>query len=590
MAQRPSKSDKILAETLALYNQGQIDAAIVTLTAKKGVALKSVVGLNFYGVLLARKGDPKKAVSYYDKALRADPKFADAYNNRGNALRALGRLDEALKSYEGAIKHRPTMVEAHNNRAVVLQALGRYEAALASCDQALKLQPTHGEALYHRGLALHELGRLEDALAAFDEVLARQPAFAEALSARGNALRAKGDIEAAVAAYDMAVAQRPDYAEAYSNRGNALRELGRLDDALASCDHALDLQPNHPEALLNRGTTLQDMGRVEEAITAFDQALALRSDYAEARFSRGLAKLLSDDYAGGWADYECRWGVKNFSSKRRDFEQPLWDGAGASGKRLLVHAEQGLGDTLMFARFLPRVRAQGATVLFECPAELARLLQDIDGIDQLIPRGHDLPEFDCHAPLMSLPRLLGSESETLATRVPYVRSPGEMSLDDTVDSALRVGLVWQGQRRHLNDRNRSITPQRFLPLLQVANCRFFSLQVGDAPRTDDQLWQERVIDLAPRLRDFADTADLLDQLDLLISVDTSVVHLAGAMGKPAWLLLPFAPDWRWLTERRDSPWYPSLHLFRQPAVGDWDSVFAAVGSELKNLAQAHRDT
>jgi len=324
------------------------------------------------------------------------------------------------------------------------------------------------------------------------------------------------------------------------------------------------------------------MGRIDEAIAACRQAIALNPDYAEFHFNLALSLLTSGDFQQGWEEYEWRWKCKEFPSPARDFAQPQWDGCPLEGRTLLLHTEQGHGDALQFIRYFPLVEQRGGKILIECYAELQRLFRTTAGRCQVVVRGQPLPAFDLHSPLLSLPRVFGTNLANIPNTVPYLRADPEDAgrwqrrLAD--DSALvKVGLAWAGRPTHTNDRNRSIKLARLAPLGQLPGVRFFSLQKGEvAAEAKTPPPGMELVDWTEELKDFAETAALIANLDLVVAVDTAVVHLAGAMGKPVWVLLPFGSDWRWLLERQDSPWYPSMRLFRQSRIGDWDSVIARV--------------
>jgi tetratricopeptide (TPR) repeat protein len=534
----------------------------------------------------------EEALASYDRALAVQPDNADALNNRGLALHQLQRWDEALASYIKALTLQPHYAAAFYNCGVTLQQLKRFGEALACYDRALALQPDYVDALSNRGVTLYELQQFDAALASYDRALALRPDHAEALNNRGVTLQQLRRFEEALASHDRALAVRPDYVEALNNRGVTLNQLCRFEEALASHDQALALRPDYADALSNRGNTLQQLKQFDAALASYDRALAPRPDYAEAHFNKSLLQLLKGDFDAGWQAYEWRWRNESLKLVRRDFAQPLWLGeAVPAGKTILLHSEQGFGDTIQFCRYAPLVAARGLRVLLEVPAPLKDLAASLAGVAERISANDRLPHFDLHCPLHSLPLALGTRIETIPAQVPYLSAPaqnmGRWSAALGPKRRLRVGVAWSGSPAHRNDANRSIKLGALRPILDV-DADFVSLQKDVRP--DDATVLQDCSDLlnfADALETFADTAAVIANLDLVISVDTSVAHLAGALAKPVWVLLPFVPDFRWLLDREDSPWYPTARLFRQDSPGDWPGVIRRVVIELEKLLRAH---
>jgi len=532
---------------------------------------------------LKRAGD---ALASYDSALALKSDYVAALYGRGLALVDLGRLQDALSAYDRALALQPDFAEALYSRGILLSRLERSEEALASYDQVLTLEPQHASALIERGNVLSKLSRYEEALASYDRVLVSKPEDIAALNNRGNALSNLKRYEEALSSYDRVLLLGPNRAEALNNRGSALLNLQQYEDALVSFDRALEIKPDYAEALNNRGNVLQQLGRYEEAVASYDRAVALNPDYASAHYNESLCRLRMGDFAEGWRQQEWRWRDEQFDSPKRDFAQPLWLGESAiAGKTVLLHAEQGLGDTVQFCRYAKLVAAKGATVLLEVPPALEPLLAQLDGVNQLLRKGEPLPAFDYHCPLLSLPLAFNTRLDNIPADIPYLYSDparvGQWQAKLGPETVSRIGLMWAGNAAHKNDHNRSIALLEFVTLVS-GQAQFVSLQKELRPGDDKILSQRpQLHHFGDELNDLADTAALIDLMDVVITVDTSIAHIAGAMGKAVWILLPFNPDWRWLLEREDSPWYPTARLFRQPAIGEWSSVLQRVSHELK---------
>jgi len=550
------------------------------------------LALNNRGVALKELKRFEEALASYDRALTVRPDFAEALSNRGVALYELKRFEEALASYDRALTLRPDYAEALSNRGNALKELKRFEDALASYDRALTLRPDYAETLCNRGLTLLELKRFEEALASCDRALMLRPDYPEALSNRGNALRQLKRFEEALASYDRALALRPDYAGALSNRGLILHELERFEEALASCDRALSVRPDHVEALLNRGNALSELRRFGEALASYDRALTLRPDYAEAHLNEALTRLLVGEFEDGWEKHEWRWETKQHRSARRGFTQPLWTGReNIADKAVLLHAEQGLGDTIQFCRYVPLVAARAARVILEVQRPLHELMSTLCGATQIVSRGDPLPDFDMHCPLLSLPLAFGTRFESIPSMTPYLHTPTHTLRHWTTrlgsPDRPRVGICWAGRPNFKGDLSRSIGVSPMLPLLANTDVQFFGLQ-KDVRAGDTEILRHnpQITHLGDEIETFSDTAAIISSMDLVISSDTSVVHLAGALGKPIWILLQYVPDWRWLLDREDSPWYPTARLFRQDETRDWDSVIARVRAALHDFVRS----
>jgi tetratricopeptide (TPR) repeat protein len=539
-------------------------------------------------------GKQHTALASYDRAIELRPDYAEALFNRGNILHELKQFEEALASYDRLLNLRPDYAEALFNRGNTLHELKRFEEALASYDRAIELRPDYAEAFLNRGNTLHELKRFEEALTNYDRLLKLRPHYAEPLLNRGNTLYELKRFEEALASYDRLLKLRPDYAEALSNRGSTLHELKRFEEALASYDRLLKLRPDHAEALSNRGNTLQAMKQFEQALASYDRALKLRPDYAEALANEGVCRLLIGDFDRGWEKYESRWETKQLRTVKRSFVQPLWTGRDdVRGKTILLYADQGLGDTIQFCRYVPLVAERGARVILEVQRPLQELMTTLISGAQIVSRGDPLPDFDMHCPLLSLPLAFGTRLETIPSTALYQRvSPQALAHWDARLASrkhrARIGLAWSGNRANTNDHNRSIGLSSLLSFLDT-NATFLSLQKDVRPDDATVLRnQSDLLHYGDELETFADTAALISTLDLVISVDTSVAHLAGALAKPVWVMLSFIPNWCWLLDREDSPWYPTVRLFRQDETRAWDSVIARVRAALHDFVRSHQ--
>jgi tetratricopeptide (TPR) repeat protein len=511
-----------------------------------------------------------------------------AHFNLGNALVRLGQPDEAIGCYRKTLDLRPDFLEAQNNLGNLLREQGRLEGAVACYRRVLDLRPNSPDVANNLGIALGEQGRLSEAVACYRRVLELRPDLPEAHNNLGHALERQGRLDEAIACFRGALHRRPDFPKALYNLGNTLAAQRRLDEAVVCYRKALQLSPDYTEACNNLGNVLREQGRLDDAVTWLRRAVALQPDFADAHGNLALALLAQGDWAAGWKEYEWRWQTPPMIGSRRGFAQPQWCGEPAAGLTLLVHAEQGLGDTLQFCRYASLAAARGLRVVVEAQKPLVRLLLSLDGVQAVVARGDGLPDFDLHCPMLSMPLALGTTPATIPPAPSYLRADAaEVASWRTRLAALgnrgpRIGLVWAGSPGLPSDRRRSIGPERLAPLLGVPGVHLFSLQ-KTGPAAPEAF---PLTDFMDEVADFAATAALVANLDLVVSVDTAVAHLAAAMGRPVWLLDRFDPDWRWLAGGRDSPWYPTLRLFRQPHPGDWDSVLAEVVRDLRKLAAA----
>jgi len=521
--------------------------------------------LSMLGFIAARTGRLAEAAEWLGRAVAAKPADVVAQSNRGFVLQELGRVDEALACYEAALRVDPNAARTLSNRGHVLRLLKRFDEALDSCDRAIALDANFAQAHNNRGTVFQELSR-----------------FGEALES-----------------YRRAVELDANFAQAHNNCGTVLQKLGRAEEALASYQRAVEIDPTFAEAHNNRGALLRELMRPQAAIACFDLAIAARPDYAEAYWNKSLALLYLGDYARGWALFEWRWKQRTGASLRRTFPQPLWLGdEPIAGKTILLYAEQGLGDTIQFCRYAKPVADLGARVVLQVPGPLLTLLASLDGVAQLVKEGDPLPPLDCQCPLMSLPRAMRTEVSTIPAPRAYLAADAAKTRQWQerlgAKRRLRVGIVWSGGFRPHQPELRELHERRNIDaslLAQLKNDRveFYSLQKGEPAESDlarlkAARWDgPQIIDCAGALRDFSDTAALIANLDLVITVDTSTAHLAGALGKPTWILNRFDTCWRWLHGRTESPWYPTARIYTQRQPGDWKGVLETVREDLARV-------
>lgn len=575
------------------------------------------------GVTLLRQARPAEAHDVLAQAAARLVPRTDVLMNLGNALLDLGRAAEALKPLSEAVRLSPgawqpayflglaaertgdharaadafrrvirldaAIGDAHLRLMTALRLGERFAEAAAAARAALVLQPDDAPIRHDLAMLLALSGDPAAALFEVDEVLRRSPGFPEALNTRGNVL---GDLKRpgdAVASYRSALAVAPNLADAHYNLANLDSRIEAHAVACRRYRSALALAPEHFNARNNMAAALMSWGRIDDAISAYDACLKQVPGWPDAMFNRGMALLLKGDMAGGLEGYEQRWRVRTFPGVRRNFPQPLWDGASFVGRRLLLHAEQGAGDTIQFARYVPLICERGGEVLLESPGSLARLLSTLEGGARIIRPGETIPPFDLHLPLGSAMRALGTEVASIPAKVPYLwADPADrMRWQQRLGgSGLKVGVTWQGNPDQGSEPHRSIPLQLLRPVLETPGFRFFALQKEFGREQMAELPPGLLTDVGPALTDFAETAAAIAELDLVITTCTSVAHLAGALGKPTWVLLRAAPDWRWLLGREDSPWYPSARLWRQPSSGDWVSVVVRVGQALRHFSPA----
>lgn len=618
----PNASAQYLGLASSALQQGDREGAYQAYRKALEIDPLNVVALHALAILFAQSGQHEEALQWLDQTLTVQANHAPAWSDRGNVLSALRRYHQAIASYDKAIELAPGHAPARYNRAIALSEMRHHEQAVQGFEQALACDPGHVMAWCSQGVALNELKRYEAALRSFDQALALAPHYVQAWSNKATTLVQLKRFAEALACCEQAVTLRPDFADAWCNKGNALRHLDRQDEALQAYERALTLNPSLAQAWSNQGAVLSHLERHEEAMASFAKALHLNPDYAQAWFNRGnachavgqleeahrnyqqaiaidphyaeahwndsLALLSQGRLTEGWRAYEWRKQIDLPGWQHRVLPQPMWDGTQTlAGATLLLHSEQGFGDTLQFCRYATMAAQQGATVILEVQPALKDLMQSVVGPQLVLASGESLPPFDLHCPLLSLPLAFGTSLETIPAQVPYLTPDPALVAHWREqlgpDPRPRLGVVWSGNATHTNDAHRS------MPLLTLLSAlpdhwQWVSLQKELRLEDDASLSATPALrHFGPALRTYADTAALCSLMDMVVCVDTSVAHLAGALGRPVFLLLPANPDWRWLRGRSDSPWYPSMTLLRQDKLDAWDVPLNRLRERLQSI-------
>lgn len=585
-----------------LYLQtGQLPKAVEYLEKAARLLPQDPETLTNAGSALRGVGRLDEAISRYKQALEVKPDYVGALNNLGSLYYETGHISQALEAYGQVLRFNPESPAAHFNYGNSLLAAGRGHEAIGRYEHALQLKPDYLEAMINLGMALSQAGKGEQsrqwlgiARTWFDKALKADPTNIIAMNNIGNVLRQQGKPEEALAYYRQALRLRPDYVQAAINMASSLRDLNRHEEAIESCRAALRLKPDSADARINIGAFLQDLGRHEEAIEHFTEALKFKPSSLDAKWNKSLSLLSLGRYEEGLPLHEIGLGVPHM---RGEYPSPgrRWQGEDLTGKRLLIWSEQGLGDSLQFVRYAALCKAKGARVIMLCPPPLRALFRNCGFID-LLPERVEEQDYDFHAPMMSLPYIFGTVMETIPASTPYLyiseAARAKWADKFTGKESFKVGLVWSGNPRenqlnaHMIDRRRSMNLEMLRPLFDIPGVEFYNLQMGaGAAQIDSCGLRDRMIDLMPEVKDFEDTGAIVEHLDLVISVDTSVVHLVGAMGKPIWVMSRFDACWRWLQNRPDSPWYPTARIFGQQSPGDWAGVVEHVSMALAEIAK-----
>jgi Flp pilus assembly protein TadD len=593
----------------ALKGQGKLADAEASFRSAIALSPNYADAHHNIGLVLKEQGRLTDAEAAYRRAIQLNPENSHVYNNLGNLLNTLARFDDAERCYHEALRLNPNDPEAHSNLGVMVTGLGRLDEAARHYHEALRVGPNHVPAHYNfathlllraekarspgkREWHLKALEHLTKALAAIERMGRFVPESPQVYNNLGTVLRELGRHGEAETAFRQSLVLKPGRAEVLTNLGQVLRAQGRLDEAEQCFVQAVQADPAFAGAHNNLGLICMERRALTDARAHWEEAVRLKPELANAWVNLAVLALLQGDFTRGWELYEWRWRADDEISVHQSFDQPVWDGTPLNGRTIFLHFEQGLGDTIQFVRFAPLVQERGGTVVLELPHALAPLLQGCAGVDRIVPVGTELPRFDTHAPLMSLPRILGTTLETIPATIPYVTAePTRVAAwRDQLDRlpGLKVGIVWQGNPLLGNDRIRSVPLARFAPLAHVDGVQLIALQKNAGREQLPAFAAEHaIIDWGGRLDEttgsMVDAAAVLMGVDLFISIDTALAHLAGALGRPVWVALAFAADWRWQLDRDDSPWYPTMRLFRQTQPGDWEGVFVRIAQQLAEV-------
>jgi tetratricopeptide (TPR) repeat protein len=537
----------------------------------------------------------EEALSSFERAIARDENYPDAHYNRGNALAALGRYGEAVSSYEKTIAIAPTFPDAYNRRGVALSELGRHDDALASFERAILLKNDFAEACYNCGIVLGKLKRFALAAETYDRAIAIDPGYAAAHNNRANALSQLGRYAEAMGSCDKAISLKPDYAEAHNNRGTVLNELGRLDEAITSFERAIALKPDYADAYSNLGNALSQIRRYPEALACYDKSIAINPEFADAHRNKGLAHLAAGEFAVGWEHYEWRLKTEDFVARTRELELPLWiEREKIRNSNLLLCAEQGVGDEIMFAGMIAQACDEARNVTIECDARLATLYQRSFPTSTVVARGAVTTaaarSFDAVMPVGSLARFFRTTAADFPTHAGYLKPCPVLAEKwrnqlNKLGPGFKVGISWRGGLKKTGAERRSIPLEKWDPILNTPGVLFVSLQYGNVSE-DQALWSDRITFFEDAQSTFDELAALISELDLVISVQTAAIHLTGAIGKSCWALVSDPAEWRYGQSGVQMPWYPAVRLIRQKTPGNWQAVVEQVTKELLEISTA----
>ncbi len=606
---------EMIQSALKYHKSGQYEGALKLYQDILAVEPNNIDVLYLIGVLNYERNNYDDAMIYTLKVIKLNPSSPDAYCSLANILKAKGELDAAIEYYKKSLIFDNDNSTTHYNLGVAYQDIGNLDSALLCYKKAIDIKRDFAEAYNNLGNVHRDKDQLSEAIFCYRKAIEFKSGFAEAFNNLGAALKNQGHMEEARICYEKALQLNPDYAAAYNNLGNILRELNqyndalicyqkalhidpdiaeayysigiiayrsdRIDESIAYTRKALEIDPMHIDSYSNLGVALQDILKSEEAMSSYRKAISIDPNFAEAHWNLSLSLLLLGKWREGFREYEWRRYVEGILIPR-NITEPVWDGTELGGKTIMILTEQGYGDAIQFIRYMPLIVTKGGIVIIECQRELAELFENVPGVSKVVRRGDTLPPFDVHSQLLSMPYLFGTEISSIPSQIPYIKADTrlvsywhERMRDDK--AKMKIGLTWAG----VNPKKKNFPLNLLAPIMKANDVTFYSLQKGEpAQECMNARERFRIIDWTCDIDNFAHTAALIENMDLTITADTAVAHLAGAMGKPVWTLLPYAADWRWLLGREDSPWYPTMRLFRQPALGDWESVIARVAESL----------
>lgn len=602
-------------------NEGRLDEAAAVYSKIIAKNNQQFIAIHNLAAIVAKKGYRPRALGLFELASKICPEYAEAFSNWAMLLKEDKQLDAAVEKFEQACAINGQLLHAHINLADLYRELDQYEKAIATYEHvltinsdlievhnnlgvtyrkvednkkavecfenALQIKPDYVDALINGGNALLELGLNDRAIEQLRRGAELSPKLAAAHNNLGIALAKNGQHNEAMECYEMAISLAGNNHQIMSNLADALNSAGQSEEAVLKFEEAIRLDPEYAFAHNNLGNAHKDTGNYEKAEISFRKAMELSPEFAEPHANLGYVDLMRGRFLEGWEGYSWRGKVKGGALARRTYPQPAWDGSDLTGKTVFVYPEQGLGDIVQFSRYTALLKQRGARVVMEVPKQLHALLKNLEDVEQFSIQGTPPPNFDTHVSIMDLPQLFETTLDTIPQNKGYVR------VDDVINNswkdrlgpktdALRVGLVWSGNPKHTNDHNRSLPLDYIRPIVELQGVSAYSLQVGKEGEAK-ALFGDQITDLAPHLDSFSETAGAMMNLDLVISVDTSPLHVAGALGVPIWGLIPYIPDWRWLLDRTDSPWYPSMRLFRQDAGKDWLPVVKDAVNALQEL-------
>ena len=593
-----------LQQAISFYQVGQLQQAEQICQQILRDFPKHAETLHLLGIIAYQVGENKIATDLITRAIEVDSKQSPFYYSLGNSLRGQGKLEKAIEAYHQAIQIQPNHAEAYNNLGTVFIDQGRIDDAIETYQQAIRIQPDHGEAYYNLGNAFHSQTRLEEAVQSYHQAIQIQPNRLEAYNNLGVALIDQGKLEESIQIYQKTLEIQPNCADAYNNLGNVLREQGRLKESIQAYQKTLEIQPNCADAYSNLGIALKEQGRLKESIRAYQKAIYIQAGSAAAHNNLGQILLLLGDFHEGWREYEWRLKCDDINSEKRTFPQPSWDGTNLDDKTILIWAEQGIGDEIMFTSILPNLSQMTEKIISECDQRLTPLFQRSFPQIQFFSRANPPhprlldKNIDYQMPIGGLGQWFRTnEKSFLSGQDSYLHACPKKVLQmkrkyqQLADGKLLVGISWKSTG--INQRRASLKStvlKDWTSILSGKNCFFMSLQYGDVKaeintftnQTEIPIYQDKEIDSFQSLDDFAAQ---VAALDLVISTSNTTVHMAGALGEKVWTLLPYIPDWRWMLEREDTPWYPSMRLFRQSETGDWSRVFAQVRSALEQYME-----